>query len=152
VAVKALPPKQYKADEGVMLVDRWAALRDQRLALEEQAEAIKVEEEAVQQELLAFTEQQNLETVVGSSCQAKVTQKVGLNYPKRGNQDRDRFESALREAGIWDEITIVNGQSLRSLWLDKEGLPPSSRQSLAPFIEETVERQIKLKTGGLEEE
>jgi hypothetical protein len=81
-----------------------------------------------------------------------ITSTVSLDYPKTGDEDRERFESALRKAGIWDGIVTVNGQRLKSLWLDEERLAPKARKALKPFIEETVERQAKLKRGGVEEE
>jgi len=152
VAVESLPPKEYKADAGVSLVDRWATLYEQRLALEEQAEALKAQEEAARQQVLAFAEQQGLESVAGSSYHVDITSTVTLDYPKVGDEDRERFESALRKAGIWDGIVTVNGQRLKSLWLDEERLAPKARKFLKPFIEETVERQANLKKGGVEEE
>jgi putative RecB family exonuclease len=152
VAVESLPPKQYKADAGVGLVDRWAALCEQRLALEARAEAIKAEEEAARQEVLAFADQQSLESVAGSSYHVDITSTVTLHYPRAGDEDRERFESALRKAGVWDGIVTVNGQRLKSLWLDEERLAPKARKFLKPFIEETVERQAKLKSGGGQEE
>ena len=152
VAVGALAPKQYKADEGVQLVDRWAGLRDRRLQLEEQAAALEAEEEAVQQEVLAFADQQGLESVAGSSCHADITQKVSLDYPRTGDDDRERFEAALRRAGLWDDVIAVNAQRLKSLWLSGEDLSANARKALQPFIETAVARQAKLKKGGVEEE
>jgi putative RecB family exonuclease len=151
VTVESLPPKQYKADAGVSLVDRWAALYEQRLALEEQAEALKAEEEAARQQVLAFAEQQDLESVAGSSYHVDITSKVTLDYPKTGDEDRDQFESALRKAGLWNEVATLNWQRLRSLWLGEE-LPARARALLMPFVRQSIEHQVRLKRGGVEEE
>jgi hypothetical protein len=73
-------------------------------------------------------------------------------YRMQGDDDRARFESALRKAGVWDDLVTVNGQRLKSLWLDEARLAPKARKFLKPFIEETVERQAKLKSGGGQED
>jgi len=151
VAVEALPPKEYKADDGVALVDRWAALRDERLDIEKQGAAIKEEEEAAQQAVLDFAEQQGLESVAGSSCHADIRQAVALDYPRSGDERRDEFEAALRRAGVWNEVVTVNWQRLRSLWSDEE-LSLETRDLLQPFVQKTVERLARLKKGGIEEE
>jgi len=152
VAVESLPPKEYKADEGVALVDRWVALRGQRRELEEDVGAVKEQEEAVQEEILAFAEQHGLESVAGSSYHANITQEVSIEYPKTADERRDAFEKALRKAGLWDEVVTVNWQKLKSLWFDKDELSPEAREALRPFIEEYTERQARLKKGGIAEE
>jgi putative RecB family exonuclease len=152
VAVESLPPKEYKADEGVGLVDRWAALRDQRRELEEKAAAIKEEEEAVQEEILAFAEQHGLESVAGSSYHVDITQGIRIEYPKAGDEGREVFEEALRAAGLWDEVITLNWQKLKSLWLAEDALSPEAREALRPFIEEYTERQARLKKGSIAEE
>ena len=134
------------------LVDRWAGLREQRLQLGEQAAALEAEEEAVQQEVLAFADQQGLESVAGSSYHADIAQKVSLDYPKTGDDDRERFEVALRRAGLWDDVIAVNAQRLKSLWLGEEDLSANARKALQPFIETAVARQARLRKGGVEEE
>jgi len=152
VAVESLLPKEYKADEGVGLVDRWAAMRDQRRELEEKAQAIKEEEEAVQEEILAFAEQHGLESVAGSSYRVDITQGVSIEYPKTGDEGREVFEEALRAVGLWDEVITLNWQKLKSLWLAEDVLSPEAREALRPFIEEYTERQARLKKGGIAEE
>jgi putative RecB family exonuclease len=152
VAVASLPPKRYKADAGVQLVDRWATLCDQRLALEEQASQIKAEEEAVQQEVLVFAEQQGLQSVAGSSCHADILEKATLDYPRAGDDCREGFEEALHQAGVWNDVVTINGQRLKSLWLGDEELPSKARKLLEPFIKETNDRRAKLKKGGVEKD
>jgi len=150
VAVESLPPKQYKADEGVSLVDKWVALRQEHLALQEQAEGLKAEEEAVQQEILAFARQQGLESVAGSGYHADIAETTALAYPKTQDENREAFEEALRKAGLWEQLVTLNWQKLKSLWLDADGLTPETRAALQPFVASTPQREARLKKGGIE--
>lgn len=152
VAVAALPPRKFKADEGVQLVDRWAALRHRIGELREQVDVLEAEEEELKEALLEFARQQGLESVAGSTHYAEVTEKTKIDYPRSGDEDRDTFEAALREAGLWDDVTAMHGGKFRSLWLEEEAWPPHARERIEPLISERTETDVRLKEGGVEKE
>ncbi len=144
-AVENLPPAQFKADEGVKLVDAWVALRDQRLALEHQADAIKLQEEDLQKQVIQFAQQHGLEIVRGSSHQAQVRQEVAIDYPKANDPRRPDFENALRQAGAWDAVSAVNPARLLSLWKDTASMSAAGRDVLSKFIAEKADLAARLK-------
>ena len=150
VAVAALPPKQFKANEGVSLVDGWVAIRDRRQELQEQDAALAAEEETIQAQIIEFARQQGLEAIAGSFHHVDVVQKTHIEYPKTGDDRRADFEEALRKAGLWDEVVAINWASLSSAWKDDQ-LPSSARKLLKPFVSESTEIQAKLRKGGTEE-
>jgi len=136
--VANLPPVQFKADDGVKLVDAWTTLRDHRLALQHEAEAIKQQEEALQQRVIAFAESQGLEIVQASDYQAQIRPELTLDYPKSGDTLREQFEQALRAAGLWDAVSALNAAKLLSRWNDSEAIPDIVRLGLRRFIEEQI--------------
>lgn len=148
VAVTALLPKKFKADEGVALVDGWVATRDKRKGLENQAAVLKAEEEALQEQLIAFARQQGLESVAGSSHHVDVVEQTAISYPAVDDENRPAFEAALRKAGIWDEVTTLHWAAFRCFWQSRDRLPSSIRKKLLPFVIEGTETIAKLKKGG----
>ena len=152
VAVANLPPKKFKADEGVALVDGWVAIRDKRRELEDQAAALKAEEEAIQEQLIAFARQQGLESVAGSSHHVDIVEQVTVSYPAASDENRPAFEAALRKAGLWDEVATVHWAAFKALWQDMGRLSPKARKRLLPFVIEGAESVAKLKKGGGEPE
>ena len=152
VAVAALPPKKFKADEGVGLVDGWVAIRDKRRELEYQAAEMKAQEQVLQEQLIAFARQQRLESVAGSSHHVDIVEQTAISYPAADDDNRPAFEAALREVGIWDEVTTLHWAAFRSLWQDQNHLPFSLRKKLLPFVRESQETLARLKKGGGEHE
>jgi putative RecB family exonuclease len=148
VAVATLPPKKFKADEGVGLVDEWVDIRDKRRELEDQATALKAEEDALQEQVIAFARQQGLESVTGSSHHVDVIEHPQVTYPAADDENRSAFEAALRKAGLWDEVTTLHWAAFKSLWQDPTRLPPAVRKKILPFVAESVETVAKLKKGG----
>lgn len=151
VAVSALPPRQFKADAGVSLVDAWVSVRDDRRKLEAQAEVLKAEEEDIRQQLIDFAEQEDLESVAGSSYHADVLQQRVIGCPRSGEDNREAFEAAVRRCGAWDEVASLNAGSFKAWW-GKGPLRASVRRVLAPFVTETTQTVARLRKGGGKEE
>lgn len=152
VAVAALSPKKFKADEGVGLVDEWVSLRDKRRELEDQATALKAGEDALREQVITFARQQGLESVAGSSHHVDVIEQAQIDYPAANDENRPAFEAALRKAGLWDEVTTLHWAAFKALWHDPSRLPPAVRKKLLPFITESMETTARLKKGGGEPE
>ena len=148
IAVAALPPKKFKADAGVGLVDGWVAIRDKRKELEDQAAALKAEEEALQEQLIAFARQQELESVAGSSHHVDIVEQTAISYPAANDENRAAFEAAIRKAGIWDEVTTLHWAAFKAVWQDASRLPAAVRKKLRPFVIESAEAVARLKKGG----
>jgi putative RecB family exonuclease len=144
-SLENLPPAQFKADDGVKLVDAWVALRDQRLGFQHQAEALGLQEEDIQKQVIQFAQQQGLEVVRGSSHQAQVRQELTLDCPKANDPRRLDFENALRRAGAWDAVSAVNPAKLLSLWRNTTSIPTADRALLSQFVAEQTDLAARLK-------
>lgn len=146
VAVAALPPKKFKADDGVSLVDQWVAARNKRRLLEAEASAIAAQEEEIQTQLIAFASQQQVESVAGSSHHVDVVEQQVVNCPGADDENREAFEKVIRRAGIWNDVTSPNLNSFKAMWKSGE-LSQSAQQILQPFVAESIRKVAKLKKG-----
>ncbi|MCY2927992.1 MAG: PD-(D/E)XK nuclease family protein [Planctomycetota bacterium] len=151
VAVAALPPKKFKADDGVSLVDQWVAARNKRRLLEAEASTIAAQEDEIQAQLIAFASQQRVESVAGSSHHVDVVEQQMVICPGADDENREAFEKAIRRAGIWDDVTSPNLNSFKALWKSGD-LPAPARRALKPFVNESTRTVARLKKGGSGEE
>jgi putative RecB family exonuclease len=151
VAVKVLPAKKFKADDGVTLVDQWAEISEKRDVLAEQVDVLAAEEEQVKQQLLAFAQQQGLEAVAGTAYHAEIREKTALQYPGSGDVRREKLESALGRLKLLDQVTTINAQKLKALLNSLAELPAQARRALQPFVSETKTADVKLRAGGARE-
>jgi len=147
VAVEALPTEQFKADSGVKLVDLLAKLKADKAALNDQITALDAQIESVTETLIRLARQQGISSVCGSSHAADVRSKQRVIMPESGTSERDDLEAALKAAGLYDAVAIVNWQKLNSLWFG-DSLPEEVRQSLSHFIRMAEETVVRLKKGG----
>jgi len=100
-----LPPEEVATEDGVALGDRLAQLQATNKECEEQIEQVK-------EAIAAFGEQEGASVAFGTTHQAKITKSSRVRYPETGDPDREEFERILKEAGKWDEVSILNTRSL----------------------------------------
>ncbi len=142
--VEELPQEQFKADDGVKLVDSLVALRDQRLNLKHDVDTLEEEERAIKERIIQFAEQQGLESVTGSLYNVNISYDHKIEYPKSADENRQAFEETLRQAGLWEQTSGIDRSKLKAFWEQKNSLPPSVRKSLEPFLTETTEPTARL--------
>ncbi len=145
VATEELPPQEFKADDGVRLVDAWAETSERRKALAaELAEAAALEEErrlAVEE----FALRQGLEAVVGSGYRAELVTTTGVDFPRTGSELREAFDTALKETGLWDQVAAPVHARLASLLNAPGAIPPEVFEKLKRFLEPYERVQARLK-------
>jgi hypothetical protein len=144
-ATAALPPKEFKKDDGVQLVDRWAEAVEKRKALEAEAGELKDLEEELQAQVEEFAMKEGLEGVVGSAYRAEIVKTSGVEFPRTGSDMREAFEAVLKETGLWDLVAAPVHAKLASLLNDPDALPPEARRRLKSFLEPFESIRAKLK-------
>jgi RecB family exonuclease len=144
-ATAALPPKEFKEDGGVQLVDRWAETVETRKALEAEVGELKELEDELQSRVEEFAMKEGLEAVVGSAYRADIQKVSGFEFPRTGSELRPAFETVLKETGLWDLVAAPVHQKLASLLNDPEALPPQARTRLARFLEPFESIRAKLR-------
>jgi RecB family exonuclease len=151
-ATAGLPPKEFKADNGVQLVDRWAQTVEKRKALEAEARELKDLEEELQSLVEEFAMKEGLEAVVGSAYRAEIVKTSGVEFPRTGSELREAFEEVLKETGLWDQVAAPVHAKLAALLNNPEALPLEARKLLERFLEPFEKIKAKLKKKKEDEE
>ena len=145
VATEELSPREFKADDGVRLVDEWAETVERRKALQaELAEVAGLEEEqrlAVEE----FALRQGLEAVVGSAYRADIVRTTGVEFPRTDSELREDFDAVLRETGLWEQVAAPVHGRLASLLNTPDAIPPEAYRKLKRFLEPYERVQARLK-------
>jgi putative RecB family exonuclease len=105
VKVKALPVNEYLNEPGVVLVNRYAALRDEEAR-------IKDEMGKVREAILDYAKREDVEIIKGSDCKARVRFDEKLKFPGKNDAERQELDDTIREAGKWAEVSQLDTTSL----------------------------------------
>ena len=112
--VEALPVNEYLNEPGVVLVNKYAALRNQEAG-------IKNEMEKVREAILDYARREEVEAIKGSDCKALVRLDEELKFPGKKDAERPELDGIIKEAGKWEEVSQLDTTSLKrvienSLW------------------------------------
>jgi RecB family exonuclease len=105
VKVEALPANEYLNEPGVLLVNRYVALR------EEEAR-IRDEKEKVREAIVEYARRQEVQLIKGSAYQARVKFDEKLKFPGKGDAEREELDRTIMEAGKWAEVSQLDISSL----------------------------------------
>ncbi len=112
VAVQALPPAQFAADEGVKLANQIAETKRQMDHLSEHYEELK--------ELIAeFCRQQKIKVVAGSGVRVSVKEVEQIKLPAKHEPQREALEQLLRKLGRWEYVEGLDIYELRRVLKDR---------------------------------
>lgn len=104
-SVLALPPAQFKADDGVRLADEYARTKHEKDALELRLAQLK-------EQVIAFARQRNLQIIQGSGVQLSVRLGDAEKFPGKREEERAALEALLKGAGKWEEISELDTVAL----------------------------------------
>jgi hypothetical protein len=135
--VESLPPKEFKEDDGVVLADRYIALREEAKRIEQETEDLK-------QELSEYARQMGVEAVRGSDAVLSVKKVEKLCFPPSKSPERALLEDVCRNLGRFEEVSILSTPRLSKvvtgcLWEEEE------INALQPYItrEESIEIRVR---------
>jgi len=103
--VETLPPDEYLNEPGVVLVNKYAELK-------QKADEIGEEIEKVKQALLKYAEKQGVTVVRGSRHQARIRFDEKLKFPRKGQPEREELDEAIIQAGKWLEVSELDTAAL----------------------------------------
>ena len=103
VEIEELPPRKFKKNEGVQLVDQYSKLYTQNKDNEEQMEEIK-------KDVIAFAVQEEIDRVYGSNKKISVKETQKIEY-----KDKEKLEQKLKQLKVYDDLTNINYLKLNSL-------------------------------------
>ena len=112
--VEALPVNEYLNEQGVVLVNKYVALKNE-------AKKIDEEMEKVREAILDYARREEVEVIKGSDYKARVKFDERLKFPSKNDAERQELEDAIKEAGKWAEVSQLDTTSLshvveNSLW------------------------------------
>ncbi len=115
--VEALPINEYLSEPGVVLVNRYAELKEQAGEIDEEMTKVK-------EALIDYVQRQGVTVIKGINHKVRVKFDDKLRFPGKSEPDRENLEDTIIQAGKWPEVSQLDTIALtriveESLW-DKE--------------------------------
>ena len=105
VKVEALPANEYLNEPGVVLVNKYAQLR-------EEASEIGEEMDKVKEAILEYARREGVEVIKGSDRKVRVKFDEKLKFPGKSESERKELNDAIKQAGKWMEVSQLDTTSL----------------------------------------
>jgi len=103
--IEALPVNEYLSEPGVVLVNKYAELK-------EQASEIDREMDKVKEAIIVYARSEQVGVMRGSAYQVRVKIDDKLKFPGKSDSERKQLDSIIREAGKWSEVSQLDTTSL----------------------------------------
>lgn len=108
--IEELPPKEFKKDDGVKLVDSYSDLKAKEKEIADKLEEIKTN-------LILFAKQQGLTIVYGSNQKASVKEGFKIILPE---ETKEKLIVLLKKKGLYEEFSMLNSSGLKASVLKEE--------------------------------
>jgi putative RecB family exonuclease len=102
-------PEEFLADDGVRLVNDYAALK-----LEEEKIVKQLEE--VKNKIFKFADAKKIERLYGSDVMVTVWKKDCLKFPNKEDKGYSEFVELLKKQGLWGEYSTLDKFKLSRAW------------------------------------
>lgn len=137
--IRQLPPREFKQDEGVKLVDRFAQLKQMSKEIEQELRELR-------EALIAFAEQFEADKVYGSSRKVTITRRDTFSVPESADKERRAaLEKLLKDCGVWEQVSNLYGPRLVKLY-EQGKLPDDLRAQIDSFLEPKSDMSVRLGT------
>jgi len=103
--VESLPVNEYLSEPGVVLVNRYAELKDKASAIEEELGKVK-------EAILDYARREQVEVIKGSDRKAKVRFDKRLKFPGKNEAERKELDNTLIQSGKWTEVSQLDTAAL----------------------------------------
>jgi putative RecB family exonuclease len=103
--VESLPVNEYLTEPGVVLVNKYAELKEK--AADTDRELAKVKEA-----IFEYARMQQVEVIKGSDRKVRVHSAEKLKFPGKNEVGRQELDTTLIEAGKWPEVSQLDTTSL----------------------------------------
>lgn len=134
--VKDKEPKEFLAEDGVKLVNKYAAIHEIVQHNQKLLDELK-------EELKAFAEQKDIEVVVGSDVKISLKDYPRLSFPKKDDPRLGEFFKTVKELGLWEEFETVDVYNLAKA-INNGQLTTEQIKTLAKFIEKGKTTYVRI--------
>jgi len=112
--VEALPVNEYLNEPGVVLVNKYAELKEKASEIDEEMEKVK-------EAILDYARKEQVELIKGSDRKVRVRFDKKLKFPGKSEAERQDLDKAIKAAGKWLEVSQLDTTALtrvieQSLW------------------------------------
>ena len=112
--VETLAVNEYLNEPGVMLVNKYVALKNE-------AKKIDTDISKVKEAMLDYAIKEEVEVIKGSDYKARIRFDESLKFPGKNDAKRQQLEDVIREASKWTDVSQLDTTSLahiveNSLW------------------------------------
>lgn len=114
--IKEKPKNEYLSDSGVVLVNRYAELKNKQ----KQVNAKLDEEiEKVEEAIFKFAEKQKVDCVFGTKNKVRIIESKRLCFPSKNSKDREELESLLSKFGKLKQVQQLDTTALSEIIQEK---------------------------------
>jgi putative RecB family exonuclease len=96
-----LPKNEYMKEQGVALVSQF-------MALQSEAERIKLEIEQVKEAMVAYAQTKKVDILYNKTHKVRVRVYPKMDFPGKSDPGRAKLETAVKEAGIWNDVATLD--------------------------------------------
>ena len=143
VQVESLPPEKFRDEDGVKLVDAYAAAK-------QKAEEAKSQMEEIEARILRFAQEKDLDAVRGSIHKVKVWRGESVKFPPKDKdpQASRAVADILKRYGLWDSYSMLQVLPLSKAIQEKK-IPAEVMDELSQYVKrEKIERLYLSKLDG----
>ena len=131
-----MPPKEFKEEDGVRLVDELSVLSEQKKELEERIDAIK-------HGIIDYAKQIGVEVVFGSGKKATVSIRKDIGFTAKHSDERAELISLLKQEGLWGDVEDLDVFVLKKIIHNREW-SEEILNKLKPYQEEKTTATVRL--------
>ena len=144
--VREKPANEYLKDSGVVLVNRYAELKQKQKVFNDE---VGGELEKLEEALLSFAEKEKVECVFGSKNKIRITETERFCFPAKGSKERQKLEELLRKYGKIQEVLQLDIAALGER-IQEKAWGPEVLDALQKYIE--LERKKRLYLSKMKEQ
>jgi len=106
--IAKLPPKKFKKERGVQLVNEINDLAVRKKELE-----LKIQ--ILTQEMIEYADQLGVTVVFGSDAKASIKEKISLKVPPKNSKERAQLEKLVHKYNKWMEVSCLDSHAIKRI-------------------------------------
>jgi len=140
-----IPVNEYKNDDGVKLVEKYAALEGTKNELKKTIYEIEEEQAKIKEVVIEYAEKEKISVIDGSEAQIKIDIKNELKAPTKSEDPSNwvQLRDFLIKEGRYQDVSTVNSNML-SYKLRGKDWPADFIEKIKKFLKREVTKTIKL--------
>lgn len=133
---ETLPKKEFLKEDGVKLVNEYAAFKEKESEIGEKLEELKGL-------IIEYAAQNNFVVVRGSNSKIKISLIESILLPKKDSPERKKLEEILHKLNKWDEFSSLDPYAVKKA-IKEEALDKNMLAQITPLIAAKSEKQLRL--------